>query len=271
MSVIGPIIGLAGIALLAAPDAAWELPEANKLVVLVAADGCPLAQLGPRLDRAARRLAGNRHATRIVLDLPADPLHNADPLGRPSPIVATVEVSAPTASLPALALRTRGAMPAPCRSAAYFVHERRYLSNPRHGTLGEPSPAIKTITTLIRKDGTNAAAFDREWGGPHAQLTLAARKAAGEHGSHYVQNLVVGRADAASPALDGIGEGGSDGTGGIVATADRMMIAAHAATFTDMARSTMFVARETIVKDVTPANPAPAPSPPGSAPPDPRR
>lgn len=243
------ILGVTGLALFASPVAAWDLPTANKLMVLVSAEGCDRVQLGRALDRAARTLVSSRHTSRVVLDLPADPERNLDLTGKPSPILAVLEANASAGALADLARRVTHAIPSTCRSAAYFAHERRYLANSRRWQLGRPSPGTKTITTLVRKEGVTIATFDTEWGGPHAQITMAARRAAGEGGSHYVQNLAVGRLDKKSPALDGIGEGGSDGTGGAVDIADRMKTAAHAATFTAMARSTMFLARETVLKD----------------------
>jgi hypothetical protein len=137
-----------------------------------------------------------------------------------------------------------------CATGIYLVHERRLMTMPRTWPLGQPSPTSKTLVTLNRKPGLSFEAFDREWAGPHAELALGWRTARGGNG-HYVQNLVVGTIGRDTPPLDGIGESEGPGTSppSQQEREARVRTAAHAQTFQDVASSTMFVAREVILKD----------------------
>lgn len=242
---------LAWAAILASPATAnaASLPEANKLIALVQASGCDMARLRPRLEAAGRAMREDRRTRRVSIDWPADAVRNLDLLGRLSPFAAAIEVSAGRSVLAGLAHRIRLALGSGCRVGFYRVHERRLMTTSRSWPLGDPSPASKTLVTLNRKAGLSLEDFDREWAGPHARLALAWRAARGGDG-HYVQNLIVGTIGRDTPPLDGIGE--SEGPGGAPSAQERearVQTAAHAATFQDVAGSTMFVARETILKD----------------------
>jgi hypothetical protein len=193
-------------------------------------------------------MADDRRTTRVSIDRPADTERNLDLMGKPSPFVAAVEVSATASALPALAHRLEHRIGSECAADIYLVHERRLLTTRRTWPPGEPSPASKTLITLVRKPGLSFDAFDHEWAGPHAQLSLAWRAARGGDG-HYVQNLVVGHIGGNTPPLDGIGEAEGPGTPTPQEREARIKTAAHAKTFQDMGHSAMFVAREVILKD----------------------
>lgn len=230
------------------PAAAVALPSANKAIALVGASNCDKAWLAGKLDATARAMARDHRTTHVSIDHPADPERNLDLMGRPSPFVAAVEVGAQPSALEALARRLQTTLGNGCPVTIYLVHERRLMTTRRTWSLGEPSPASKTLVTLVRKAGVSFADFDREWTGPHADLALGWRTARGGDG-HYVQNLVLRRLGD-GPDIDGIGE--SEGPGGAPSPEERearARTAAHAATFQDLGRSSMFVARETILKD----------------------
>lgn len=243
-------------ATLSAPagSAGSVLPEANKALVLIPAATCPIERLRPRLDAVGRKLVHDRRIARLVFNYPADPERNLDMLGRPSSTVAIVEVSAIRHS-PILPIASKVArdVSAICPTAAYLAHERRYLSNIRTWPLDTVSPGLKQFTLLTRRADISIEKFDREWGGPHADLSLGWRRASGEKGAHYVQNLIVGTIGSTVPALDGIGEGGGATAGTPeerkAPSADRLKTAQHAQTFIQMDRSTMFTAKEFIFKD----------------------
>lgn len=236
------LIGSSGVAQAAAP------PPVDKLIALVKSTGCDWASLAPRLDAAGKAVVADRRATRVSIDRPADAERNLDLMGKPSPFLAAVEVSAPPSILPTLARRIGRSLGSTCGAAFYLVHERRLMTTPRTWPLGEPSPASKTLVTLIRKSGLSFETFDQEWAGPHARLSLEWRAARGGDG-HYVQNLVVGRLGRDAPPLDGIGEAEGPGTPTQQEREARMKTAAHARTFQDMEHSSMFIAREVILKD----------------------
>lgn len=223
-------------------------PPPDKLIALVQSEGCDWTNLAPRLDAAGKALAADRRTTRVSIDRPADAELNLDLMGKPSAFIAAVEVSAPAAALPALAKRIGRSLGPTCSPAMYLVHERRLMTTPRTWPLGEPSPASKTLVTLIRKPGLSFEAFDQEWAGPHARFSLEWRAARGGNG-HYVQNLVVERLQQGIPPLDGIGEAEGPGTPTPQEREARMKTAAHARTFQDMDHASMFVAREVILKD----------------------
>jgi hypothetical protein len=243
------MLGSLAVALAQAASAA-PLPSADKMIVLMRASGCDLAQLAPRLDAAGKAMAVDRRTLRVSIDRPADAARNLDLMGKPSPFAAALEVSAPASALPALARRVGRSIGTACPIGIYLVHERRLLTTPRTWPLGQPSPASKTFVTLNRKSGITFEQFDHEWAGPHAELALGWRKARGGNG-HYVQNLVVGTIGPATPPLDGIGESEGPGTSppSQQEREARVKTAAHAQTFQDLSNSTMFVARETILKD----------------------
>jgi hypothetical protein len=244
------LAALAGAAALLGPprSAAAAAPMPNKLIALVRSAGCDPVSLAPRLNSLGRAMAADRRTLRVSIDRTADPARNLDPVGNPSSFAAALEVAAPPAALPALARRVRGALAPTCAADVYLVHERRLLTTPRSWPLGEASPAAKMLITLVRKRGLPAAAFDREWAGPHARLSLAWRAARGGPG-HYVQNRVVARLGRDSPWLDGIGETEGPGVPSLQEREARRATAAHARTFQDMDRSSMFVANEQILKD----------------------
>jgi hypothetical protein len=227
---------------------ASPLPPADKLIVLVQSSGCNWAKLAPRLDAVGREMADNRRTIRVSIDRPADAERNLDLMGKPSPFVAAVEVSARASALSALARHVQRGLGSECGADLYLVHERRLLTTPRTWTLGEPSPASKTLVTLIRKPGLSFTDFDHAWAGPHAQLSLAWRAARGGNG-HYVQNLIVGHVGRTTPPLDGIGEAEGPGRPTSQEREARIKTAAHAKTFQDMEHTSMFVAREVILKD----------------------
>lgn len=235
---------------LAGPNSAAQAAApapADKLITLVQSSGCDWANLAPHLDAAGKIMAADKRTTRVSIDRPADAERNLDLMGKPSPFIAAIEVSAPASALPALAQRIGRSLGTACSAAIYLVYERRLMTTPRTWPLGEPSPVSKTLVTLIRKPGLSFEAFDQEWAGPHARLSLEWRAARGGDG-HYVQNLVVGRLGQAAP-LDGIGEAEGPGTPTPQEREARMKTAAHARTFQDMDHASMFIAREVILKD----------------------
>jgi hypothetical protein len=227
---------------------ATALTPANKLMALLQSTGCDWAKLAPRLDATGRKLADDPRTIRVSIDRPADVERNLDLMGKSSPFLAALEVSARASTLPALARRVQHSLGSECAADIYLVHERRLLTTPRTWPLGEPSPASKTLVTLVRKPGLSFDAFDGEWAGPHAQLSLEWRAARGGNG-HYVQNLVVGHIGRNTLPLDGIGEAEGPGTPTPQEREARIKTAAHARTFQDMEHSSMFVAREVILKD----------------------
>lgn len=226
-------------------------PAADKVMVLVPAEGCDLTLLHPRVEAVGGTLTRDRRTTRVSVDWPADPARNLDLAGKPSPFAVAVEASAPTGALPSIARRIEVALGKNCKPAIYFVHERRMVTTPRTWALGEPAPASKTLVTLNRKSGASAEDFERLWAFPHAQLALAWRALRGGEG-HYVQNLVVGRATPSTPMIDGIGESEGPGVPTPQERDIRMKTAAHAATFQNLRDSSMFVVREVTLKDGRP-------------------
>jgi hypothetical protein len=248
---IGLLLGAACCSMLAMTSTlaqAESLPRANKVIALVPSAGCGWEQIGPRLEAAGQAMARDRRTSRVIIDRPADPGHNLDLMGRPSPLVAAMEVSGRPSDLGRFARSMARAFGRECLAGLYLVHERRLMITPRTWPLGEPSPQAKTLVTMNRKPGLSFDVFDREWSGPHAQLAMAWRAARGGNG-HYVQNLVVGRIGRDTPRLDGIGEAEGPGVPSPQEREARVKTAAHARTFQDMGSSTMFVAREVILKD----------------------
>jgi hypothetical protein len=225
------------------------LPSANKVMAFVQASDCDLARLRPKLDATAKALVANRRTTRVVLDWPFDEARNVDVMGRPSPIIAAVEVTAPGAALPTLAGFVQRSIAATCPVDVYFVNERRLMVTRRTWQLGTPSPGSKTFNTQVRKAGLSLAEFNATWAGPHADLALGWRRASGATEGHYVQNLVLTQLGKTPPSIDGVGEGDAAGATTDRARELRMQTAAHAQTFADMSKSSAFVAREVILKD----------------------
>jgi hypothetical protein len=247
---LGVLIALAAPAVAASDSpTSSDLPPANKVMALVQAKGCDAAALQPKLEATDKSLVANSQTTRVVVDRPFDEAHNLDMMGRPSPIIAAVEVGAAGAALPALAEFVQRSVSAVCPVDVYLVAERRLMDTKRTWPLGSPSPASKTLNTQVRKPGTSLAQFDATWAGPHAELALGWRKAAGQTEGHYVQNLVLEKLGANPPTIDGIGEGDSANATNDRARELRMQTAQHAQTFSDMSKSDAFVAREYILKD----------------------
>ncbi|WP_159982742.1 MULTISPECIES: hypothetical protein [unclassified Novosphingobium] len=242
---------LAGTALLsllpATPAMAHERPD--KLIALIGSRGCDMPALDSRLDVIGRQLADDRSTHRVSIDRPADPAANLDLMGKPSTFAGAIEVSAASSRLQDLSRRIASGLGQQCPVDIYLVRERRLLDTAETLQAGHPSSTVKVLVTLTRKQGTTSDALEREWGGPHAQLALAWRKERGGAG-YYVQNVVVRTLGRDAPALDGIGE--SEGPGGSPPDAHeregRIKTAAHAATFQDMSKAAMFVARETVLK-----------------------
>jgi len=239
-------VGLAG----ATAASAHVSPRPEKLIVLVRAEGCEFARLKATLASAGRAMVRDSRTTRVVVDWPVDPVHNPDMMGNPSPIIAALEISATQAIMGELAGKVRRKLARACPSDIYLVHERRLLTTPRSWKLGKASPETKVLVTMARIPGISLAEFVGEWGGGHAELALAWRRARGGAG-HYVQNIVVEAVGEGTPELDGIGE--IEGPGTRTVSDDerkaRMQTAAHARSFQDMDNSAMFVAREVILKD----------------------
>jgi len=246
------LAALACPAILAWPIAAFPeaLPQANKLVALVRSDGCTMAMIEGRMGKVGKAMVRDSATTRVIIDWPGEPARNLDMMGNPSPILAALEVSAQPPALMKLATKMERKLERACPADVYIVHERRLLTTPRSWQLGEASPEPKVITTLVRKQGLSLREFDAEWAGPHARLSLAWRKARGGNG-HYVQNLVVGRIGGKAPLLDGIGEieGVAGRPAGEQERLARAETADHARSFQDMEKTTMFTAREVILKD----------------------
>jgi hypothetical protein len=227
---------------------AADPPAADKVIALVQSAGCDMVQLRPRMEAATKALVADRRTTRVVVDWPADAARNLDVLGRPSPVTAALEVTAAPADLTAVAEGVERSLGGTCKVAAYLVHGRIFVSSPRTWPLGEPTPGTKLFNMLVRKEGLSLADFDQAWGGPHAKLALSWREAGHVTGGHYVQNIVVGQVGDA-PRLDGIGEGEGPHPAGDAERAARMKAAQQTAAFVDMGKSTMFHAREIILKD----------------------
>jgi hypothetical protein len=218
-------------------------------MAFVQGSGCDSARLRPKVEATARALVANRRTTRVVVDWPFDEARNVDIMGRPSPIVAALEVNAPQSELPNLAKSIQRGLGGTCAADLYLVHERRLWDTRRTWQLGSPSPASKTFNTQVRKAGLSHAEFDATWAGPHAELALGWRRASGQTEGHYVQNVVITQLGQNQPAIDGIGEGDSSNATTDRARELRMQTAAHAQTFADMSKSSAFVAREVILKD----------------------
>jgi hypothetical protein len=226
---------------------AAEQPTANKLIALVPAASCDTVQLRQKMAAATDEVVKDARVSRAVVDWPADPNKNLDLMGRPSPIAAALELSAREPALSSLAERVQRELP--CHVSVYLVHERPFVVSPRTWPLGEPSPQVKVLSMLVRKQGLSRQEFDATWGGPHAELALSWRKDGGATGGHYVQNLVINRIGDDAPALDGIGEGEGPRAVSEREREARMKTAQHAQTFEDTSKMTMFVARETVFKD----------------------
>jgi hypothetical protein len=223
-------------------------PAADKVIALVQSSGCDLTQLRPEMAQVTKALVADRRTSRVVVDWPVDPERNLDVLGRPSPVIAALEVTAPPPDLAALADRVGHGFGGACKVAVYLVHGRTFVSTPRTWALGEATPGTKLFNMLVRKDGLSLGDFDAAWSGPHAKLALSWREAGHVTGGHYVQNLVVGRLGDA-PALDGIGEGEGPHPASEQERAARMEAAQQTSAFVDMAKSTMFHAKEFVLKD----------------------
>lgn len=232
----------------ATPVGAAGPAPADKLIALVRAEGCDPFALGRALPALADKLAHDRRTNRVVIDWPAEPVRNLDLMGRPSPFVAALEVSAGKRVLARFGKQVTRQLGGVCPTDIYLVHERRLMTTPRSWPLGTPSPDSKVFNTLIRNDGLSHESFEAQWSGPHAELALGWRRLRGGEG-HYVQNPVVGSVGAVSQAYDGIGEG--EGDGGAAASDQireaRLNTAAHARTFHHA--GPMFVVRETVLKD----------------------
>lgn len=217
---------------------------------MIPAQGCDFVKLETRLAKAAKAMVRNRRTTRVIVDWPADPERNLDMMGNASPFIAALEVLAEPSALARLADKARRKLEKACPVDTYFAQERRLMTTPRSWKLGETSPRIKVLTTVIRKQGLPRAEFLSEWGDKHAELSLGWRKARGGDG-HYVQNIIVGSLGDETPELDGIGEIEVPGSGPV--TEDerqaRMESAAHARSFQDMEQISMFLGREVILKD----------------------
>jgi hypothetical protein len=238
----------ASLIIASAPALAAALPEANKLFVLVPGANCDPARLDPKLNAVAKAMVSNKATTRVVVDRPADRTQNLDMMGKPSPLIAALEVLAPPAALHHLAEHIESALAPVCAANVYLVFERPLLVPTRAWPLGQRSPDPKVISTQIRKDGLSLEQFDATWSGPHAQLALAWRREAGITNGHYVQNLVLAHVPDDAPEIDGIGEGERGATVNPPAQQIRMQTAAHAQTFSDVARSQMMIAQEVILK-----------------------
>lgn len=237
------------------PAVAQSLPAADKMIALVRADGCELDKLKPRVNAAGAKLVHNKATTRVEVDWPANPDKNVDLLGRPSPYIAALEATAPSSALRGITKDLERALGKECRVDIYSVHERRLAAPSRTWPLGQPSPGVKSLMTLVRKDGLSLEQFNAEWEGPHAAMAMSNRP----EGDRYIQNLVLARSNDDTPALDGIGEAG--GPGGATpnseltkeaqtaAAAARLKSMEHAKTFLNMGKLQMFSAQETILKD----------------------
>lgn len=243
------VAAIAAVAGAAPLQAEGELPP-DKFILLVRSEGCAFGMLAVPLAEAGRAMARDARTSRVIVDWPADAQRNLDLLGKPSAILAALEVSAARDDLAALERKARRKLGGVCAVDGYAVHERRLMTRPRRSELGRPSPEPKVLATMVRKSGISREEFVEEWAGTHAGLSLAWRKARGGDG-HYVQNIVVSTLGAGSPVLDGIGEieGPGSGAPGDAERRARMETASHAATFQDMANSGMFTAREVILKD----------------------
>jgi hypothetical protein len=242
--------------LLCAAGLAWNqaanaepLPKANKLIVLVQSEGCDLAQLKPRLGASGVALAADRHTSRVIIDWPADAERNLDLMGRPSPVLAAIEVNAKEPKLRTMAARVRRDLGTGCHVGFYLVSERRLLTLPRTWPLGGASPGSKILNLLVRKEGLTLEQFDAEWAGPHAKLALSWREEGDGETGRYAQNLVVGRIGEDGPLLDGIGEGEGPGMANDRQREARMKAAEHSRSFINMQKAAMFNAREVILKD----------------------
>lgn len=228
---------------------AETVAEPNKVIAFVDASGCNIERLRPVLGDAASRAVQNPGSIRVVINWPADPERNLDLMGRPSPFVAALEVSADTRSLGRIARRIERQIRRTCPIDTYLVREQRFLTQTRIWQLGEPSPDIKVLTTLVRKEGLSRDEFQSEWSGPHSEMALSWRRDQSDQNGRYVQNLVMGRIGKDTPAIDGIGEGGGPGAVSDAQRAARMKTAEHTRMFMDVAATRMFLAQEVILKD----------------------
>jgi hypothetical protein len=242
------LLSMASLAFTLAVDAT-ALPVAGKAIALVQAANCDVPQLRQKMQTATQELVKDRHTTRVVVDWPADPERNLDLMGRPSPIAVALELTAAHSALSALAERVQRALGDACSVGVYLVHERRFVVTPRSWPLGQPSPDVKVLNMLVRKQGLSLEDFAATWAGPHAELALSWRKVDGATGGHYVQNLVVERIGRDAPAFDGIGEGEGPHAASEREREARMKAAQHTPEFVDTSKLTMFVTREVILKD----------------------
>jgi hypothetical protein len=222
----------------------------DKFIVLVRSEGCDFGKLAVPLAKTGRAMARDARTSRVVIDWPAEPSRNLDLVGRPSPIIAGLEVSADPARLKAVSRKVMRKLGSVCLGDGYLVDERRLSTTPRSWQLGEASPQTKVLVAMLRRADIAREDFVREWTQVHPGLSLGWRRSRGTAG-HYVQNVVVDVLDGSSRHLDGIGEieGKAEAPVSDAERKARAESAEHAQSFQEIERSAMFTAREVILKD----------------------
>jgi hypothetical protein len=116
--------------------------------------------------------------------------------------------------------------------------------------LGQPTPGVKLISTVIKREGLSSPGFADYWAGPHVEAT----KVNQIRPWRYVQNVVVPRDDADAPEIDGIGEESfqdPDFAKKRMATAPTaaLKVLADAKNFMDVAKGRLLLATESVLKD----------------------
>jgi hypothetical protein len=232
--------------------AATASPPANKIIAMVRADGCAVQQLKPRVDAASRALAAASTTDRVAVNWPYGSASGGPQAGvGRSMFVAAIDARAKSASVPRLMKQVQAALGTQCKTEIYALHELEVVAEPRTWPLGQPSPGVKLISLVVKRQGLTLPEFGAYWAGPHAKVALESPI----RPYRYVENVVVPAAGDA-PLVDGVGEQNfldPDYSKKRMATPEGKAAAANVLKDTpnlmDMSKLRMFLAQETILKD----------------------
>jgi hypothetical protein len=242
--------------LMPTPVVAADIWPLNGAILFVRSDGCPLAEVAPRLRAAGQRIAADKRTRFVATTVASFPDDNVDMMGNTSPYIAGLEINAGAGDVGALAAKARELLAGKCQVDVFSVHERRIFTLPPR-PLGQP--ARKTYSLLVRKAGTTPEFFTSEWAGPHAELVMRGRAARGpttEAFGPYIHNYVLARSPDALP-FDGIAEEPaaklrptpeSIKAARAAASAPPSEMVRHATVFLNLSRIRMFTVDETVLK-----------------------
>jgi hypothetical protein len=251
---LGALAVVAGLAAASSPDwaAAAASPPANKIIAMVHADGCDVEQLKPRMEAASRGLASDPATERVAVNWPYGSASGGPQAGAGrSMFVAAIDVRAKSSAIPILMKQVQTALGPECKVETYALHELEVVAEPRTWPLGDPSPGVKLISLVVKRQGLTLPEFAAYWAGPHAKVALESPI----RPYRYVENVVVS-ASGETPQVDGVGEQNfldPDYSKKRMATPEGKAAAANVLKDTpnlmDMSKLRMFLAQETILKD----------------------